>query len=1399
MDPSREGSPEEAGRTDAPESAAAGSAATDAPDTSAPTGPPRGRVRAALRLARRLLVLTLVVVVGVVVAALAIDWGPSLRARAEREGSRLIERPLHIGRLSTNLLRGRFVLENVRIEGLTPEAPAFFTAARIVVDLPWWTAFSREIYIQSVTLSDWTMRVETFPDGRHNFIKIPTRRADPNAPRRFVTTVQLVRATRGEFTYEDHGTPWGTVARNLDVTVARLADYRGEFRFSGGTVTVQEYVPMWADAYGTFRIDGGRVVLDRIDLETDGASSRVTGEVNIARWPEQTYYVLSRVNFPRMKDIWFAGQNFTLFGEGEFRGVFRLFKGGRDLSGAFRSAEAGVNAFRFPNLEGRLRWLPHSFEVTDASSGFYGGRMRFLYSMAPIGDPAHPAVATLDTTYDQVDLRRFTEFLELTGMRLEGRASGRNVLRWPLGRWAERSGEGRLQVVPPAGADLMSRRPIAELAAAFDERGAETGPFDPYPLRRPLVVGGDISYAIGPRTISLGPSWAATPLTFVAFEGSTEYGTASRIPFHVTSGDWQESDRVLTGIIMAVTGSSRAVPMTGVGTFDGVMLGAFNAPRVEGRFAGDRMRAWDVVWGRGTADIVVENSYVTVENAVITKDAARMDVTGRFSLGYPRADQGEELDTRVVMSRWDLVDLRHAFGLDDYPVTGDLSGDFHIYDKYERPQGFGRLTLERGEAYGERFDVGTAGLTFDGAGVHLTGMEISKSTGRLTGAAYIEWEGTYSFNADARAIPMESVNATAYPQAPLSGSLFFTASGAGTFESPRYEVKGRIDDLFVADEGIGQVTAALSIRDQTLRIDQLEIASSRLAVSGSGQIALTPEADAELRFRITDTSLDPYIRALQPGFSPFTTAVVSGSGRVFGELRTPEQLRADIVVDQVDLRLFDYRLANDGPVRLSLEHQLARLERLRLIGEGTQLEMLGEVNLETQRISLRGLGDANLGILQGVLRDVRSSGAAEVQADVRGTLSAPVITAAATIVDGRLRHFSLPHALENINGRVEFDRAGLRIDDMTGRLGGGDIRIGGRVGFTGFTPTDLGVTATGTAMRIRYPQGFRSVVDAELALRGEVASPVLSGTVTVRSAVYERTFDPTAVNLFGGGGQNAVSRPVTDAPPAPSGIPVRFDVRILAPGTLRIENRAARLQSTAELSLRGTYDQPQLFGRVEVTRGEVFFEGNRYQVTRGVVDFANAQKIEPFFDVEAETRARVPGQVYRVTFHVTGTPERFVFDLTSDPPLAPVDIIGLLLGDTRDPQNAELRELRQPGRTEQEVIAAGATRLLASPISSEVGRVVEETLGVDTVQISPSLGDISALQSARLNPSARLTIGKRLSERLYLTYSRALSTTSTSSDQIILVEYTQSDRLAWIVSQNEDRTYAVDFRVRHVF
>ena len=176
---------------------------------------------------------------------------------------------------------------------------------------------------------------------------------------------------------------------------------------------------------------------------------------------------------------------------------------------------------------------------------------------------------------------------------------------------------------------------------------------------------------------------------------------------------------------------------------------------------------------------------------------------GLFSLGYPRDDGGEEINARIRVARRDLDSLRHAFGIDEYPVSGLLSGEFHLTGAYQRPVGFGAMTINDGVAYGEPFQKATSPLRFDGTGVRLDNLNLAKDTGTVTGAAYVGWDSTYSFNADGRRIPVERLTFVTFPRAPLSGLAEFTATGSGTFESPRNDFKFRVDDLFVGEEGVG--------------------------------------------------------------------------------------------------------------------------------------------------------------------------------------------------------------------------------------------------------------------------------------------------------------------------------------------------------------------------------------------------------------------------------------------------------------------------------------------------------------------------------------------------------------------------------------------------------------------
>ena len=162
-------------------------------------------------------------------------------------------------------------------------------------------------------------------------------------------------------------------------------------------------------------------------------------------------------------------------------------------------------------------------------------------------------------------------------------------------------------------------------------------PFSNHTPREPVPIAGEIdlhdragvaqprSQPRSPRPTPTSRSRAARPTA-----------TRSRIPFHVTSADWQESDRLLAGILTAFGARTGAIPIGGYGTFDGVMLNEFRRPRIEGTFAGEQMRAWDVDWGSAKGSAVIENSYVDVKDVADHVAAqSAISVDGRFSAGLP--------------------------------------------------------------------------------------------------------------------------------------------------------------------------------------------------------------------------------------------------------------------------------------------------------------------------------------------------------------------------------------------------------------------------------------------------------------------------------------------------------------------------------------------------------------------------------------------------------------------------------------------------------------------------------------------------------------------------------------------------------------------------------------------
>ena len=825
------------------------------------------------------------------------------------------------------------------------------------------------------------------------------------------------------------------------------------------------------------------------------------------------------------------------------------------------------------------------------------------------------------------------------------------------------------------------------------------------------------------------PSYIATDRVYVEFEGRTAYGDRSRFPFYARSADWQAGDRLLAGIITAFGSTTGVIKVGGWGEFRGTMTESFKDPRIEGTFKGDGMRAWDVVWGRGEASVVIQHSYVDVTGAVLRSGPSEIRADGRFSLGYPRKDDGEEIDARVVIKDRPLADLRHAFQLDEWPVDGKLTGEYHVSGKYTRPIGFGNASLTNMTAWKEPFDASTCTLRFEGAGVRVDGLNVRKGGGLITGAAYVAWAGTYSFSADGNNIPVESIRALKFEKAPLSGVIHFKASGASTFLAPKWDLAGAVDDVYLGDEGVGIVKGQLAYRDKLLTISDFE-AGGRLGLSGVGQVELTDTADVNLSLRFTKTAIDPYVRAIEPKLSPFTRAEATGTLRAVGQLADPDRLLVDVTVEALAFKLFDYELKNDGPIRMVLDRNVLRLgtpatagsgsapQPVVLVGSDTRLELSGTAALQDDRVDLKAVGDANLAILQAFFKDIRSSGRVRLVGGIQGSLKAPSLSGDASVTDGRMRYWGLPHSIQNINGRFSFGANGIQLDDVRAQVAGGNVRFGGRIEMNGLAPGQLSLTAAGDNMELRYPEGFRSVLDAQLDLVGTLSTPTLKGEVTIRSATYRNRIDvgPALIGLASG---RAAGAPA--APRAAGTLPLRFDVQINAPSALRIDTNLLRMVASADFRLRGDLDRPVLLGRAEVERGEAIFEGKRYLVTSGTIDFTNPTKIEPFFDISAQTRVRAPGQTYIVDIRLAGTlahlqPPQF----NSDPPLPPLEIMTLLFGDaSRTTQDAELRAVQGASEVRASLAASRVEQALVGTALNPVTSRVERAAGLESFQITP--------------------------------------------------------------------------------
>ncbi|MBI2897665.1 MAG: translocation/assembly module TamB domain-containing protein [Deltaproteobacteria bacterium] len=461
-----------------------------------------------------------------------------------------------------------------------------------------------------------------------------------------------------------------------------------------------------------------------------------------------------------------------------------------------------------------------------------------------------------------------------------------------------------------------------------------------------------------------------------------------------------------------------------------------------------------------------------------------------------------------------------------------------------------------------------------------------------------------------------------------------------------------------------------------------------------------------------------------------------------GMLARPEASEGRLTLSHLRMAVAEYGLENvGGPIRLAFGGGAIEVEQADLAGRSTRISLSGTAR-PGGALALRMRGEVDLEFLQSLYPDLEEvRGTLTIDGHLAGTTRRPLLHGSASVRNGVVKLADYADRLEGISGEVAFSQTRLLFEGFGARFGAGRVSMRGSVRLDG---TDLGAYAlefglSDTAVRLD-DEGTSAVLDGTAQLhwvRGE-RLPTIEGDLEVLRLRYEREIRLADLRQLGRRAQRAE---VEEYDPARDH--VALALRLHGRDNLVVQNNLLDAEfrideASGPLRVVGTDQRFGLVGELALTRGTLRFRSYDFDISRGAITFDDRRKIDPRFDITAETELRD----WRVRIQALGTSESFRVFTSSEPELPEEDIAVLLaFGVTRD-------ELSDPEANTGQVFGQGAIEALAAVTG--VDREVRRVVPIDDIRI----GSTYSTQSNRTEPT--LSIGKRLTNDVRVTATTGL-------------------------------------------
>jgi translocation and assembly module TamB len=1334
-----------------------------------------------------------------------------IRARCAGSLEQFTGGRVELGALAWNLPKLQLDVRSLTIHGLeSPGEVPYLQVDRLAVRLKILSLFRREFGFRQIELDHPVVHLIVYPDGSTNQPEPRRRHAGKGSPveQLFAMNMDHAEVRNGLLAVNQQSWPLDFRADDLEFLLAYMRgqdQYQGSLRL--GKIEITSYrqvkaVPA-AEPESSFRrrapvlspASGGNGNGKHPAAGAATPPLSASGEVRFTLWRDHARLDFLQVSTPRsqlqasgaLEDFNHPVVQFTYSARldgAELGSALRLPEmrngvlalNGKGLASAqafsssgklaLRDFDGAAGAFRVPRLSGGAQFqltneklaLPHIF--VSLLGGVATGDLEVLHWRSSASEQEAAAHLTLhNLLLARIADAAATPALPLNRLKAVGVVNGPVVAHW-------RGSPAKL--IAALALDLAS--PASSTSGELPVSGRLKGTFD------------NAASALKLDTLNLAAPATQLSATGVLAARSTMVNLAVR-----THGR-SESGRVAA----ALAGLAPwPVALYGTASFNGTLTGRLSQPHIAGHLeAADFDSEWDggeprrIHWDALAAGVDYASSLLTVRHARLLRGATRLDFDGAARLENGRLTESSSFTMHAGLHNFEVADLLYAAGsASGSHIKGKLNATVQFSGTEANPQGRARLVITAASIYDQPVQRLSANITVAPAAggqktplggsawpmaqVDFSDIQITQNESSVTGTAgYNPATTAYSFRLRGTGLNLAKLRWLQTKWLALAGKLSFAVSGSGSEDEPALNADVQVRDLAVNGQLLGGIRAGSTTTGDTLRLT-VQPDSEKPGWQLNGAVRMHGDFPAKLNLVCDQVSLEPLER-MSLIVNKIENSTMTGAFTVEGPLRSPHDLTLNADISRLSLDIEHIPLHNEGPIRFALTRQTLHLQQFQLVGTDTALTAAGSLELAGEHeLDMQAKGQMNLTLLQGLDPTISSRGMLALDLRAGGALPHPRIQGSLDVTNAAISQLDWPNGLSDLNGRLVFNEDRLQIQNLQGKSGGGAVDLSGFIAYG--RGISLNVSARGHDIRLRYPAGVSSMAEADLRMTGTPQHALLSGQITVTRFDVNPQFD-FATYL-------SKAWPPVTATSASFASDWRLDVHLVSTPELQVQTSQANVSGDVDLRLRGTPVRPVLLGRVNISEGDIDFNGTKYHLERGGISFSNPVTIDPVLDMEATTAVRD----YDITLGLHGPLDKLSTVYRSDPPLATADIVSLLaFGSVREELAAS-----SAGASN---LTPEAQTILSQALNAAVGSRVQKLFGVSRIKIDPQAG------GAESNPAGpRLTIEQQMSKNITLTY---VTDVTRANYQSVQAEYNISHNLSGVAIRDWNGVVSFEIRIR---